>query len=620
MRLASFFALLALSVAPSVAATFTVNNTADVVDASPGDGVCETATGNGVCTLRAAVQEAGATTSANTIVVPAGTYLLSATPVCSYTLVTNTNPSAENMSALCVRGNVTITGAGADSTIIDAGGAAGATCCGSYPSARGMVIPLGAVVNISGIAIQNGRSNGGYTWFGGAAINNQGTLRITNSVLTANIGVPGGGGIWNDGTLVMDNVDLNANSAGGYGGSGLYNDYYGAAEVSHSTFRFGNAPNIGGGIVNLGNMKLLATTVANNIAGGDGGGIYNDSGSLVLTNVTIAANQAFVSGAIWNGNSGTVSANNATIALNHATYHGGGISNGVNSFTTRNSIIGGNYNDSNPSAFTDCEGAITSQGHNLISGISSCRITGATSTDIYSKDPGLAPLSTSPAIDAGDPLTPGSGSTSCASADQRGILRPQGSRCDIGAFEQVPSLSVTGILPANAGNAGAVVAVISGSGIQPGASVRLTRSGQADIVGSTPAVNAGNAELAAAFDVTGAAVGAWDIVVTNPDNSTATLPASFSIQPADAPQVWAQLVGRNPVRPGQLTTYTVAYGNRGNVEAQAVPLIISVPANFTPEVKVTLAQPPAQSGQAATDWSKVPVYLQPGPENGRYNL
>ena len=39
------------------AATFTVNNTADAVDANPGDGVCETALGNVSCTLRAAVQE-----------------------------------------------------------------------------------------------------------------------------------------------------------------------------------------------------------------------------------------------------------------------------------------------------------------------------------------------------------------------------------------------------------------------------------------------------------------------------------------------------------------------------------------------------------------------------------
>ena len=35
------------------AATFTVNSTADAVDATR-DGVCETAAGNGVCTLRAA--------------------------------------------------------------------------------------------------------------------------------------------------------------------------------------------------------------------------------------------------------------------------------------------------------------------------------------------------------------------------------------------------------------------------------------------------------------------------------------------------------------------------------------------------------------------------------------
>src|ERR1043165_4279589 len=47
--------------------TFTVNSTDDTADASPGDGVCETATGNGVCTLRAAIQEANASTGPVTI-------------------------------------------------------------------------------------------------------------------------------------------------------------------------------------------------------------------------------------------------------------------------------------------------------------------------------------------------------------------------------------------------------------------------------------------------------------------------------------------------------------------------------------------------------------------------
>ena len=56
--------------ASAQAAVFTVNNSADVVDANPGNGVCETAPGNGVCTLRAAIQEANALAGDDTITFP----------------------------------------------------------------------------------------------------------------------------------------------------------------------------------------------------------------------------------------------------------------------------------------------------------------------------------------------------------------------------------------------------------------------------------------------------------------------------------------------------------------------------------------------------------------------
>jgi titin len=49
------------------AATHTVDSTGDGSDANPGDGVCETAAGNGVCTLRAAIEEANALTGPDTI-------------------------------------------------------------------------------------------------------------------------------------------------------------------------------------------------------------------------------------------------------------------------------------------------------------------------------------------------------------------------------------------------------------------------------------------------------------------------------------------------------------------------------------------------------------------------
>ena len=49
----------------TMAANFTVNSTADAVDARPGDGACATLAGQ--CTLRAAIQEANARPGADSI-------------------------------------------------------------------------------------------------------------------------------------------------------------------------------------------------------------------------------------------------------------------------------------------------------------------------------------------------------------------------------------------------------------------------------------------------------------------------------------------------------------------------------------------------------------------------
>src|SRR5262249_60524242 len=69
-------------------------------------------------------------------------------------------------------------------------------------------------------------------------------------------------------------------------------------------------------------------------------------------------------------------------------------------------------------------------------------------TDQPGVDPLLAPLADnggptftqalivgSPAIDMGSPDAPGSGGTACEATDQRGVVRPVGARCDVGAFE-----------------------------------------------------------------------------------------------------------------------------------------------------------------------------------------
>jgi hypothetical protein len=146
-----------------------------------------------------------------------------------------------------------------------------------------------------------------------------------------------------------------------------------------------------------------------------GGGVLLGSTSLLVDD-TVAGNTA-------SGNGGTVSA------------RGGGLYGP--STTLESTIIGSNTALLGP----DCYGGPTSAGHNLIGKTAGCSFT-KKATDKVNKNPRLDPLGnyggptqtmelkpTSPARDAVPTAV-------CPlHVDQRGVHRPQGSRCDIGAFE-----------------------------------------------------------------------------------------------------------------------------------------------------------------------------------------
>ena len=239
-------------------------------------------------------------------------------------------------------------------------------------------------------------------------------------------------------------------------------------EISNLTITNGSN-SAGGGIVNIGTLTLRNVTLTGNTASnGEGGAILN-VGSVTIANSTISGNTADSAAAIANRQHFTVTVRNSTITNNAATSTNGGIRHfgGIGATTLYNTILAGNTAPTSP----NCAGAaLTSQGYNLLGDNSGCTFS-ATTGDIVGTgaspvDPLLGSLADnggstqthelltgSPAIGAGNPATPGSGGSACESIDQRGTSRPQGTDCDIGAYElvtvaapSVPALSQWAIL------------------------------------------------------------------------------------------------------------------------------------------------------------------------------
>lgn len=442
------------------AATIAVTTTADELDT------------NGACSLREAVRAAnlntgvgacaaGSATSLDTITVPAGTYVL-----------TRTGADEEEGATgdLDVTGTLKITGAGAATTIID-----------GNALDRVINVKKGAKLTLETATIQNGQVGGVSTTEDGGGIYNGATLTLTNAVVRGNQAYSLGGGIYNNGTLTLNSTIVSDNYTDNLGG-GIYNaasrsaaiikstvsnngvlsegggiQNFGTMKMTSSMVSSNNAQHYGGGISNKGTLQLVTSTINGNVApDGNAGGLLNSSeGTATLTNSTVSGNiswneDGYDAGGIHNG--GTMTLYNSTVTSNKGWT--GGINNGVSSSATIiNTIVAGNTDPFD--APQDCRGTVTSQGYNLISNTRDCTISGDTTGNLVNVGANLGPLQInsgptlthalqpgSPAIDAGNPATPGSTATACAKTDQRAVTRPADGngdgvkRCDIGAVER----------------------------------------------------------------------------------------------------------------------------------------------------------------------------------------
>ena len=110
--------------------------------------------------------------------------------------------------------------------------------------------------------------------------------------------------------------------------------------------------------------------------------------------------------------------------------------------------MAGNLALGNGSTASNCGGTLTTAGYNLIESTTGCTLSGTAPGDLLNQPAWLGPLADnggatpthallpiSPAIEAGHPATPTSELAACEATDQRGLVRPEGPRCDIGAYE-----------------------------------------------------------------------------------------------------------------------------------------------------------------------------------------
>ncbi|MEA2600909.1 MAG: hypothetical protein QOF89_1901 [Acidobacteriota bacterium] len=379
-RFLSLFIAAAVSLAvasTAQAAVFVPNKTTDSAD-----GACTPQD----CSLREAILAANQSPGDDVILLHAGIYFL--------TIPGN----AEGLGAtgdLDVLGNLVLVGDGAPNTIID-GGALD----------RIFQVPGGVTVEIRDVTLRNGRAPGV-----GGAICNEGSLTITRSVLTGSSSVAGPDGP-------------------GFGGALYSNGTNASLTVTDSTIANNSSQSGGGGLAAGGTLSLANVTVSDNHADADmGGGLYVfGTAHATINNITVAGNNALSGGGLF-------VESNPFIGL---------------APRISNSIIASNTATHQP----DCLGAVDSS-YNLI-GIADATCIGPSAANHDQVGTAATPISArlnplqpaggptptrpltpnSPALQAGNPATPGSGGRACEATDQRGAARPDITpRCDIGAYE-----------------------------------------------------------------------------------------------------------------------------------------------------------------------------------------
>lgn len=278
------------------------------------------------------------------------------------------------------------------------------------------------------------------------------------------------------GLFTARNVTITGGHASGNGG-GIF--AAGPLTVENTTIAFNRANAAGGGIGSQGLVTLRRSTIASNVSSGVGGGISAgpDSPGVTLVGSTVRDNVGGGVSTVPSAPQVSVTGVNSTIAANTngPGSLGSGIFSGGSTTLVYTTLVGntaenfGNLDTTTLESFGsviarsggtgNCLAKTTSHGYNF-SDDDLCGFTDPTDHE-NAGDPRLGPLAdkggpTATMLpDPGSPLIDAIPVASCQAdgaagiaVDQRGVTRPQGAGCDIGAVEvEVPPVPPTPPVP-----------------------------------------------------------------------------------------------------------------------------------------------------------------------------
>jgi len=306
---------------------------------------------------------------------------------------------------------------------LDASDAPGVVLSGNGAD-RVFIIDAGTTASLRRLIVANGF---GFDLAGG--ILNNGSLTLDECTVRDNrVGAAtnefwkGGGGVYSGGgsTLVLRRSTVRGNTTQLVDGGGVYVFLGATATIEASTLSGNTAGNVGGGIRSLGNVTITNTTLSGNTSvAWYGGAAFHTDGILELLNSTVTSN---------------VSPPSAPAALFVGTFTAAGAT-----LRMTNTIVAGNTSGCFAGFFGSGPVVLASDGHNVASD-GTCNLTAA--GDQPGTDPLLGPLASNGGPTATHALLDGSPAIDAASAarcpptDQRGVARPRGAGCDVGAFER----------------------------------------------------------------------------------------------------------------------------------------------------------------------------------------